>query len=56
MLNATSVGNSFLLLAQIKVRLVANVIQYNCHMFTPKIRPGMITAALAVHEAASTLL
>jgi hypothetical protein len=55
-LNDTNVGRSFLLLAQIKVKLVSNVKKYSCQMLIPKIRPGIIITALAVQLAASTLL
>jgi hypothetical protein len=55
-LNATSVGNSFLLLAQINVRLVKSATMYNCHMLIPKISAGIIIAAFAIQLAASITL
>jgi hypothetical protein len=55
-LNPTKVGNSFLLLAQISVRLVHNVKKYNHQSWIPKTSPGMIIMALASHDAASTIL
>jgi len=55
-LNATSVGISFLLLAHISVRLVISVSQYSCHMLTPNIKPGMMITALASQLTASTRL
>jgi hypothetical protein len=55
-LNPTSVGNSFFSLAHISVRLVASVKKYSHHMLMPKIKPGTMIAALAAHEANSTVL
>jgi hypothetical protein len=55
-LNPTNVGNSFLLLAQINVRLVARVKKYNHQTEIPKINPGTMMIALAVQLAASTML
>jgi hypothetical protein len=55
-LNATSVGKSFLLLAQISVMLVINVKMYSCQMLTPNIKPGTIMIALANQLAASMTL
>ena len=55
-LNPTSVGSSFFSLAQIKVKLVNNVKKYSHHTLMPKIRPGIMIQALAVHDANSTVL
>jgi hypothetical protein len=55
-LNATNVGNNFLLLAQIRVRLVAKVKKYNHHSCIPKINPGIIIIALQNQLANSTIL
>jgi hypothetical protein len=55
-LNPTSVGNSFLFDAQIRVKLVSRVKKYNHHTLTPKIKPGIIIMALAAQEANSTML
>jgi hypothetical protein len=55
-LNPTSVGNSFLLLAQINVKLVARVKKNNHHMLMPNISPGKIMTALAIHDKNSTIL
>jgi hypothetical protein len=55
-LNATRVGNSFLLLAQIKVKLVANVRKKNHHTEMPNINPGTMIMALVSHDSASTTL
>ena len=55
-LNPTSVGNSFLLLAQINVIDVAKVKKYNHQMLMPNIKPGTIIVALAAHDANSTML
>jgi hypothetical protein len=50
------VGNSFLLLAQIKLKLVAKVKKYNHHICMPNISPGTMITALANHETNSTVL
>jgi hypothetical protein len=55
-LNATKVGSNFLLLAHIKVKLVAKVKKYNCHICIPKINPGIIITALQNHDTNSTML
>jgi hypothetical protein len=55
-LNPTRVGNSFLLLAHISVKLVNNVKKYNHQSCIPKINPGIIMIAFANHEANSTIL
>jgi hypothetical protein len=55
-LNPTRVGNSFLLLAQINVKLVARVRKNNHHMLIPNIKPGKIMTALAIHDKNSTIL
>jgi hypothetical protein len=55
-LNPTKVGNSFLLLAQISVILVAKVKKNSHHTEMPKIKPGTMIMALVIHEAASTIL
>jgi hypothetical protein len=55
-LNPTNVGKSFLLLAQISVRLVAKVKKYNHQTLMPKINPGIMIIALAVQDANSTTL
>lgn len=55
-LNPTRVGSNFLLLAQIKVRLVNKVKKNNHHMLMPNISPGTMITALAAHEANSTRL
>jgi hypothetical protein len=54
-LNPTSVGNSFFSLAQISVRLVANVKKYNHQMLMPDINPGIMIQALAAQLANSTV-
>jgi hypothetical protein len=55
-LKPTSVGNNFLLLAQINVRLVASVKKNSHHMLIPNISPGKIITALAIHDKNSTIL
>lgn len=55
-LKATSVGKSFLLLAQINVRLVASVKKYNHHNCIPNIKPGTMMIALHPQERASMIL
>ena len=55
-LNPTSVGNSFFSEAQINVRLVHRVKKYNHQIEMPKIKPGTMIMALAVHDRNSTVL
>jgi hypothetical protein len=55
-LKPTRVGSSFLLLAQIRVRLVNNVKKNNHHILIPKIKPGIIIMALAAQLKNSTVL
>jgi hypothetical protein len=55
-LNPTRVGNSFLLDAHIRVKLVAKVNQYSHHTLIPKIKPGTMITALAVQDKNSTVL
>jgi hypothetical protein len=55
-LNPTRVGNNFLLLAQINVKLVARVRKNNHHMLIPNISPGTIIIAFAAHDKNSTIL
>jgi hypothetical protein len=55
-LNPTSVGNNFLLLAHIRLRLVANVKKYNHQILIPNINPGIIITAFAAHDKNSTIL
>jgi hypothetical protein len=55
-LKATSVGNSFLFDAQIKVKLVAKVKKYSCQIWMPNINPGIIIMALQNQETNSTML
>jgi hypothetical protein len=55
-LNPTSVGKSFLLLAHIKVKLVKSVRKNNHQTLIPKIKPGTMIMALAAHETNSTVL
>jgi hypothetical protein len=50
------VGKSFLLLAQIKVKLVASVRKYSHHTCMPKISPGTMITALASQLTNSTVL
>jgi hypothetical protein len=50
------VGNSFFSDAHINVRLVNRVKKYSHHIEMPKIKPGTMIKALAVHEANSTIL
>jgi hypothetical protein len=45
-LNPTSVGNNFLLLAHIKDKLVKSVRKYNHQIWIPNINPGTIIIAL----------
>jgi hypothetical protein len=55
-LNPTSVGNSFFSLAHISVRLVNKVKKYSHQTEMPKINPGTMIIALAVHDRNSTVL
>jgi len=55
-LKPTSVGNNFLLLAHISVRLVTNVKKYNHQILIPNMSPGMIITALAAQLKNSTVL
>jgi hypothetical protein len=55
-LKPTRVGSSFLLLAQIRVRLVNKVKKNNHHILIPKIKPGIIIMALAAQLKNSTVL
>jgi hypothetical protein len=55
-LNPTNVGSSFLLLAQIKVRLVARVKKNNHQMLIQNINPGRIITAFAIQLKNSTIL
>jgi hypothetical protein len=55
-LNPTNVGSSFLLLAQISVMLVARVKKNSHQTLIPKINPGKIIMALAIHDKNSTVL
>jgi hypothetical protein len=55
-LKPTSVGNSFLLLAHMSVRLV-NRVRKNSHQIDiPNISPGTMITALAAQDANSTML
>ena len=55
-LNPTSVGNNFRLLAHISVRLVNSVKKNNHQTLISNINPGTMIMALVNHEAASTML
>jgi hypothetical protein len=55
-LKATKVGNNFLLLAHINVRLVNSVKKYNHQICMPKTNPGTIIIALQNQLANSTIL
>lgn len=55
-LNTISVGNDFLILAQIKSDDVNSVIKCNHQISLPKTNPGIIIAALAIQAAISILL
>jgi len=55
-LNPTSVGKSFLLLAHINVKLVSNAKKYSHHIFNPKINPGIIITALVSQLNPSMIL
>jgi hypothetical protein len=55
-LNPINVGRSFLLLAQISVKLVNKVKKYNHQICIPKIKPGTIIIAFADQLANSTIL
>jgi hypothetical protein len=50
------VGNNFLLLAQIRDKLVISAKKYNHQISILKIRPGTIIIALANQLIASTIL
>jgi hypothetical protein len=55
-LNPTNVGRSFLLLAQISVRLVKSVKKNNHQICIPNINPGIMITALAAQLENSTML
>jgi hypothetical protein len=56
LLNATSVGKSFLLLAQISAMLVINAKMYSSQMLIPNISAGTMMIALANQLMASMTL
>ena len=55
-LNTIKVGNDFLILAQIKSDDVVSVKKCNHHISIPKINPGTIMSAFAIHAANSIIL
>jgi hypothetical protein len=55
-LNPTSVGKNFLLLAHISAKLVAKVKKYKYQRLIPKINPGIIITAFAAQLMNSTVL
>ncbi len=55
-LKTISVGNDFFILAQIKRDEVSRVRKCSCQISLPKIKPGMIIAALAIQALNSITL
>jgi hypothetical protein len=55
-LNVISVGNDFLILAQISEDDVANVKKCNCHISIPYSKPGNMITAFAIQAQNSMVL